>query len=405
MHTMQRLVALTAIGLALFGGCSGKDGESRDNPDGQVVLQDGNPDRSILPPDGDPDRSVTAQDGSPDDGAALQDGSLDVRTGPVACQDQPTEGEACEPLPEGLFCRPGSCTGGCINECRCREGKWRCSVSCRDFFSAIPLDCGTPPLCRETESCKSATVLPDGGLSFPTDGDYRSGYKYRVYFRPTDMSTLSGESEMGLSVVMGPALEKSWLQDLARQVSLRTWPEMEDVPATSSVADSPSWAGMVTLKPTGNLADRWYVVRLAALPFWVETPSTHVAPDGSYVARFRVGSEPHIASVTFAGGAKKHRLYINPSEPLTAQQSPATIVQVQNAGAPVVCSDVDFVAGKAMDSLSFDCPSLTTFPEQITIGAGFSSTTGVPLAPVSIAKSELTLNSSCGTDCWSGTVR
>lgn len=422
---MKKIAALTAIGLALLGGCSGNDGGTRDNPDGQVAFQDGNPDRSVppqdgnpdrtvVPPDGGPDRSVDPQDGNPDrsvapqdaspgDGVALRDGSPDQRTSPVACQDQPTEGEACEPLPAGQFCRPGSCTGGCLNECRCSEGKWRCSVSCRDNFSSVPIDCGKPPLCREI--CLSATVLPDGGLSFPTDGDYSSQYKYRVYFRPTDMSTLSSDKELGLTVVSGPPLDKSWLQDLAGRVSLRTWPEMEDVPATSSAVDSPNWAGVVTIKPTSKLADRWYAVRLSAPPFWIETPSAHVAPDGSYVARFSLGSEPKVASVTFAGGASKHRLYIYTSEPVSAQTSPAGIVEVRSAGAVVACSDVGFTAGKAMNSLSFDCPTLTAFPDQISIGAGLSSATGVALAPVTIAKSDLTLSNSCGTDCWSGVLR
>jgi hypothetical protein len=108
--------------------------------------------------------------------------------------------------------------------------------------------------------------------------------------------------------------------------------------------------------------------------------------------------------VTFAGGASKHRLYIYPSEPVTAQTSPASIVEVRSAGFLVTCSDVGFTAGKAMDSLSFDCPSLTAFPDQITIGAGLSSATGVPLAPTTIAKADLTLGT-CGTDCQTGTVR
>jgi hypothetical protein len=33
---------------------------------------------------------------------------------------------------------------------------------------------------------------------------------------------------------------------------------------------------------------------------------TVFVPDGSYVARFRIGSDPQVAAVTFAGGKSKH---------------------------------------------------------------------------------------------------
>jgi hypothetical protein len=355
--TKQAVVALTVLA-GFLGGCSG-DKRQEGIPDGNVAL--------------------------------------------LACQDHPTEGASCDPLPEGLFCRSNSCLGGCESECRCREGNWHCSVTCRDYFSPIPIDCGTPPLCRET--CQIATVLPDGGLT-SIDGNFSSGYQYRMDFTPVDMSTLWGDKELRVSVGTGPPIEKSWLQDLAARISIRTWPEQDEVPAANTVADvsSSTWTGAIMVMPNIKLADRWYALRLSAVPFWIAPPATHVAPDGSYVARFRIGSEPQVAAVTFAGGKSKRRLYISPSEPVTAQQSPAAMVQVQSGGTSVACSDVAFVAGQAMPSLSFDCPSLTTFPDQITIGVGLASTTGVAFAPVTIAKADLILNSLCGTDCQTGVV-
>jgi hypothetical protein len=328
------------------------------------------------------------------------DGNLEPTGAPVACQDNPKEGDLCDPLPEGLYCRKNSCVGGCENECRCQQGKWNCAVRCVDSFSPVPVDCGTPPLCREM--CQWATVLPDGGLAFPTDGSYSSGIRVPVSFSPPDMSTLWGDKELKVTVP-SQAVERSWMPDLAGRLSICTWPEQETVPATSTVVASSSQPVLsVSLVPSSKLTDRWYGLRISALPFWMSPPATHVAPDGTYISRFRTGSEPRITSLRFAGGASKHRLYIATSELVSAQQSPASFVQVQSAGSSVTCSDVDFVAGRATPTLGFDCPMLSVFPDQVIVGAGLLSTTGVALAPVTIAKPDLTLDSSCGADCQTG---
>jgi hypothetical protein len=330
--------------------------------------------------------------------AGLLGGCSDKRQ-PVACQDNPSEGEFCDPLPEGLYCRQGPCAGGSAKECRCQEGKWHCAVRSIDNLSAVPFDCGTQPLCRET--CQWATVLPDGGLAFPTDGSYSVGMRYPASFSPMDMSTLwSGK---GLEVTINGPVAESWLQDLAGRLSVCTWPEQEDVPATSTVvAPYSSQAGFVSLLPNSELADRWYALRLSALPFWMVPPAIHGTPDGAYVARFRTGSEPLVRAVQFAGGPDKHRLHIAISESVSTPQNAASFVEVQSAGASVACSDL-FIASPTTSELYFDCPTLTTFPDQITIGAGLSSTTGVALAPVTIDKTGLTFTP-CGTDCQSGFV-
>ena len=321
----------------------------------------------------------------------------------IPCQSRPTSGEACDPLPAGVFCRQGSCTGGCESECRCKEGTWSCAVICRDHFSPIPIDCGSPPLCRDV--CQTATVLPDGGLVL-TDADYTIGYQYGIQFTPPDQTTLWGEQKLRVAINSGPALDKTWLRDLATRLSVRTWPEMEDVPSTNTVEAgiSSSDNGAISIAPISKLADRWYVLRLSAPPFWLAKPATHVAPDGSYVARFLTGSQPKVVSVTFAGGPNKHRLYMGLSESVTANQAPTGIVQIRNGGSPVACTDVGFAANKPMQSLSFDCPSLSVFPDEIIIGVGLVSTTGVALVPVTLAKSDLSLSSSCGESCQVGVV-
>jgi hypothetical protein len=353
------------------------------------------------------DAANASADAPPDANPEMDAANLsppDVAGGRLTCEQHPTGGEACDPLPDGVFCRHESCTGGCLPECRCKQGRWSCEVRCRDYFSPIPIDCGTPPLCRET--CQTATVLPDGGLVL-ADGNFTTGYRYQLRFSPADMTTLWGEQKLRVSIGSGPNLDTAWLQDLAAHLSIRTWPEMEEVASTSTLEPTPSATdiGVISIVPRGKLADRWYAVRLSAAPFWIAAPPNHVAPDGSYVVRFRTGSEPMVATVTFAGGPSKHRLYIALSEPVVAKQSPAGIVQVQDdAGAPAACTDVAFVAGQPMQTLSFDCPSITAFPNQVSIAAGLVSTTGAAMSPVTIAKTDLTLSGSCGEGCQVGSM-
>lgn len=61
----------------------------------------------------------------------------------------PTPGTACT-MPNGTYCRLKSCTLGCEDECACRDGVWRCTPSCRDWYG-----CGSAPSCTD--------VCPDAG--------------------------------------------------------------------------------------------------------------------------------------------------------------------------------------------------------------------------------------------------
>jgi len=324
--------------------------------------------------------------------------SLDaLRPGKVACEDKPEDGESCDSMPAGYSCRLGSCAGGCYPECRCTEGRWRCSVVCRDYFSVTPVECGAPPVCRDY--CVPVAILPDGGFG-PADGPITLGYRYSFYFAPTDMTTLWGDQALMIKIGSGPVLAEASLADLSTRVTLRTWPELETVQASVSVEatlDASVPAQRIAIKPQSKLPDRWYALHVSSLPFWA-TAEGHVAPDGAYVARFRVGSEPHITTVTFAGGTSKHRLYIGLSESVVASVSPAQLTQVRSLGQVVTCTDVDFAAGRATGMLSFDCPTVIEFPEEISIGTGLVSTTGAVIAPVVVKKAGLTLKS-CGTSC------
>ena len=64
----------------------------------------------------------------------------------------------------------------------------------------------------------------------------------------------------------------------------------------------------------------------------------------------------------------------------------------------MVCTDSDWSADRATSRLSFDCPSLTEFPDEISVGAGLVSASGAELSAVVVTKASLTLQS-CGPSC------
>ena len=65
----------------------------------------------------------------------------------VSCESSrmPQNGERCDPttVAPAAYCRLGSCTTQCTDECFCLPGgRWECRLFCRDSFG-----CGKPPLC------------------------------------------------------------------------------------------------------------------------------------------------------------------------------------------------------------------------------------------------------------------
>ncbi len=260
------------------------------------------------------------------------------------------------------------------------------------------MECGTPPLCRD--QCLEVAILPDGGIG-SADGPITIGYRYSLRFTPPDSTTLWGDQPLAVVIDSGPQLDETWLSDLAARTTLRTWPELDLVAAdiVPQMVQDASYANgaRISVTPRARLEDRWYAMHITALPFWV-TATTSIAPDGPVVSRFRTGSAPQVASVIFAGGATKHRLYITPSESVAANASPAQLIQVRQGGELVTCSDVEFTSGRALTIISLDCPGLSEFPDEISIAAGFASSTGAELLPIVVEKAGLTLTS-CGPSC------
>lgn len=88
----------------------------------------------------------------------------------VACTADklPVNGAKCDTAKYDVnaYCRLQDCSGQCLDECSCVDGRWKCGSSCRDNYG-----CGTPPLCR-TQPCSSggidAGVTPDSAVDTPT---------------------------------------------------------------------------------------------------------------------------------------------------------------------------------------------------------------------------------------------
>jgi len=93
--------------------------------------------------------------------------SLDTAGPVITCAQDPKEGDRCSGIPEGYVCRQGDCAGGCVPECTCEGGVWRCPIGCRDFTSQGPDSsvrfCGVAPLCWAR--CYATPPGLDGGGS------------------------------------------------------------------------------------------------------------------------------------------------------------------------------------------------------------------------------------------------
>jgi hypothetical protein len=86
-------------------------------------------------------------------GAGGTAGGQGGATGVVACEQGPTAGQRCTPLPAGMVCRLGfSCLGGCAPDCSCDNGLWTCEYVCRDCLLGAsdgpsPSASGGPQVC------------------------------------------------------------------------------------------------------------------------------------------------------------------------------------------------------------------------------------------------------------------
>jgi len=141
-----------------------------------------------------------------------------------------------------------------------------------------------------------------------------------VQLEPGDLTTSFGTTQQHVLVSnLTAPVGKALLDDIAKSVSIRTWPELALVPSTvSEITDASGKSGEdqfahIYWAPVSPLADRWYALYVEALPenaTWPAFPNVLSLKDGARVARFRTGSEPVVSSV---------RVYSKEGHPEVAQ--------------------------------------------------------------------------------------
>jgi hypothetical protein len=152
-----------------------------------------------------------------------------------------------------------------------------------------------------------------------------------VQLEPLDLTTSVGSSPLHILVAnAGDPVGAELLQRIADTVKIKTWPELDDVSATvSEITDTTGNSGEdeyahIYLAPSSQLSDRWYALYVEKLPQGVAWPvysSTLTLADGSHVSRFRIGSEPVVASVRVLQGAQKRAVYVDFSERISGDSS------------------------------------------------------------------------------------
>jgi hypothetical protein len=178
------------------------------------------------------------------------------------------------------------------------------------------------PTSEAVSDPQSAIPLPTGESRYPSGPDR---LRPTIQLEPMDMMTAVGDSPLHVLVSKLRADDANDILDrVAEAVSLRTWPELEEVrtASSSSVENSGSSEqagyGHVYLQPATSLADRWYALVLDAVPGGVDVPAfagVHVTDTGKYVSRFRVGSQPVVTGVRlYEKEGRKQVVYVDFSE-------------------------------------------------------------------------------------------
>jgi hypothetical protein len=146
-----------------------------------------------------------------------------------------------------------------------------------------------------------------------------------IQLEPIDLTTSTGQtplqvlvSNLGGPVGMGP------LNQIARSVTLRAWPEQTVVAVSvSKIVDATGNSdedefAHIYLTPSSPLADRWYALSVDALPQGISWPAFANVLDvkgGARVSRFRVGSGPVVTGVrVYAKDPTRHLVYVDFSE-------------------------------------------------------------------------------------------
>ncbi|MBI4703616.1 MAG: hypothetical protein HY744_21100 [Deltaproteobacteria bacterium] len=166
----------------------------------------------------------------------------------------------------------------------------------------------------------------------------------RLWLEPMDGSTAVDAHVLRVGLDGGEAgVGGAMLAQLASLVSLRTWPELEPVPAAvrqraAGQGDDPR--AYVELEPAPALADRWYVLRVGQPPagaIWPRYAWRHELGGGASGARFRPGSDPKVRQVQLCDEPGSTALVIDFTERLAKSLPAGTFATVRQAGTPASC--------------------------------------------------------------------
>lgn len=230
-----------------------------------------------------------------------------------------------------------------------------------------------------------------------------------VQVEPIDMATSIGTTPIQLIVSnSGGPVGQATLTQIAAAVSLKTYPEMGDVPlAISNIVDTTGQPGQdayahIYLSPKSPLADRWYGLSVGALPStvnWPPFPSMLALAGGANMARFRPGSDPMVAGVrSYAKAGGVSIAYVDFSERVTGAVNAIQLAYADGAATSCVADDpaaptpiadtpnAGVTSGKAQaatsfSTLSFNCGAAIDYgrPIVLSIAQGLKSTSGAAL--------------------------
>jgi hypothetical protein len=223
-----------------------------------------------------------------------------------------------------------------------------------------------------------------------------------IQIQPADLTSGIDKSAIRVGVNnLGAPVGAQALAALAQSIRLYEWPEMRDVPFTTTVQDvtgnmhaSDGYRradlAYVEVTPATPFADRWYAVVVTALPGNMARPrlSQHQRlPDGSLGARFTPGSHPTVSGIRVCDkGGGSSVVIVDFSERIKIGPDLASRLQM-----------VDALQSKAMDTCVLDAPStaapsggttarfvrftcqgldMATSPVKITIDGAVSSPSG-----------------------------
>ena len=248
------------------------------------------------------------------------------------------------------------------------------------------------------------------GCTAPTDGN--PPRNPQILLAPEDGVTNPLNQGIALGALL-PTDVPAMLDSLAKELSIRTWPELVEVPTTaSSEVLSGYLEGTVTLTAAGSLQPRWYVVRLAAVPPglaydpagipFLDRPGPSLS-DGSFATRFFAGSAPNLRGLVFRG-PKRGNLQIDIvfSEPVSFAGDLSKVLAVTQSGTQLVCT-VPFMPSTGSPKWSAAClggdPSIAI---DIGVPSGFVSSSGVQASgmPFRVTLTPTSLEKDAGADWY-----